>query len=165
VLANTSRRLQTRLSSLLELHRFDLIQVEELYVAANVRKILSRVPVVLDAHNSETLILERVHAAERNSLKRLFFAVQARQMACFENFIARSVSAVFAVSAEEQAHFSKLNPRVHLVPNGVEPGKLGSSRESRMVFLQARWSIRLMSRACAFSSSTFGRWCAAVMLS
>ncbi len=117
--SSTSKKLQKSLSEILSQERIDLIQIQELYVAANISGFENTIPIVLDAHNSESLILERLTKTSK-SLRESFYASQAIKMARFEENIVKNVDAVFCVSEKERVSFSAINRRSYLLPNGVE---------------------------------------------
>jgi glycosyltransferase involved in cell wall biosynthesis len=79
-------------------------------------------PTVLDLHNVYSLLLRR-EAAEPTRIwpARRYLAREAGLLERIEATAIRTVSEVFSVSAQEQAHFAAIRgARVHLVPNGVD---------------------------------------------
>ena len=158
VIANTNEKLKQLAEKTINTCGIDLIQVEELYLAANILQIPERCAFVLDAHNSEPLILERMAQIAVNPLKRFFYSRQKARMARFEEQAARKAALIFAVSAEEQAYFQRFNKRVFVVPNGIEEvarkaapaanrllftGLLSypPNRDSLLFFLQQIWPV------------------------
>ena len=119
VVANTDRALRVVLEDMVARHSIDLIQSEELYVAANI-PFHSSPPVILDAHNREPSILERMAAIEKNIVRKCFYRMQGQRMARFEAQMTQEVRGVFAVSKLEADYFRGLGVKTWLVPNGVE---------------------------------------------
>jgi polysaccharide biosynthesis protein PslH len=135
VLANTHRHIKALVSRMLSENAIDLVQIQELYLAANVRQESITIPVVLDAHNSEPLIFERMIAVEKNWIKRAFYLAQKKKMAWFERKVAQAVSGIFSVSAQEKAYFEQFNKHVFLVPNGIEQIKnVPPSTSNKLLF-------------------------------
>ncbi len=120
VLANSDDRVRVAIDQVIKDCQIDIIQLQELYVAANIDIAECEQPVVLDAFNRESAILRRMAAVSANPVKRLFYRIQMRKMDEFERKIVGRAMAVFAVSALEQRYFSCLNCRVFCVPNGVD---------------------------------------------
>ncbi len=120
VLANTNPKISKLAEEMIANYGIDLIQIEELYLGANIDVAERKLPLVLDAPNIEALILQRMAEIEKSFLKRLFFRLQARKMEGFERYAASSADAVFAVSASEVDYFSGLNAHSFFVPNGIE---------------------------------------------
>jgi glycosyltransferase involved in cell wall biosynthesis len=101
-------------------HAVDLWQVEfsgYLYTLQGVNA-----PVVLQAHNVETLIWQRFYEAERQPLKRWFIHRQWRKYERFERHAFASVTRVIAVSPEdaELAHSRFGVENIDVVDNGVD---------------------------------------------
>jgi glycosyltransferase involved in cell wall biosynthesis len=79
-------------------------------------------PIVLQAHNVETLVWQRFGEVERHPLKRWFIHQQRRKYERFERHAFASVSRVVTVSAEdaELAHERFGASNIDVVDNGVD---------------------------------------------
>jgi glycosyltransferase involved in cell wall biosynthesis len=119
VLACTSQALTATLPGLLAQWNIDWIAAQELYIADMLPFEQTAIPIWLDAHNCEALVLERTAATQQSRLVSLFTRRQQRKMLAFETMTASKVSGVFAVSETEQEFFSAINPNTHLLPNGI----------------------------------------------
>lgn len=120
VLAAGSPELSARFQELLRTGRFDLVQVHELYTAQSLFPLPTKLPVVLDAHNREGLLLDRAASHETNPVRRWFYHHQASKMEWFEQYVIDRVDGVTAVSEAEREYFTQFHERVISLPNGVE---------------------------------------------
>jgi polysaccharide biosynthesis protein PslH len=135
VLANTHSRIKASLSRMLTENAIDLVQIQELYLAANVSQASITLPVVLDAQNSEPLIFERMIAVEKNRIKKAYYFAQKKKMAWFERKVAACAAGIFSVSSQEKAYFEQFNKHVFLVPNGIEQTKnVPPSTSNKLLF-------------------------------
>lgn len=121
VLANTHGPLRDSIARVVANEKIDLVQVEELYTAENVINQKLTCPIILDAHNVEGLILERLSGFEKRLFPALFNKWQTRIMRRYERRVARRFDALFAVSETEQRYFIEHGITCHLVSNGVDP--------------------------------------------
>lgn len=118
VLANTSPRLRGAIGDIVKFEQIDVVQIEEHYMAENIG--LLPCPLVLDAHNIESLILERLATIAPNRVAQVYYRAQARKMREYEQRIAKRAAAVFAVSTVEAEYYSNFNKNCYTVPNGVD---------------------------------------------
>ena len=100
----------------------DLLQLQELYLTASLPTV--DIPVVLDAHNVEATILERLAAVEYRPIRKRVYHWQARAMDTYERAQVPSFAGVIALSRAELLRFESLHNRVTLSQNGVEPRAL-----------------------------------------
>lgn len=87
---------------------FDVVQLEGLYMAHYLPD-LKGLPVVLRAHNVEHRIWQQQSGEEKNPWKRWYLKMQWKRLARWEEQVARSVSGIAAISAEDEAWFKLLN--------------------------------------------------------
>lgn len=133
-----SETFRIELSRLLN-DRYDIVHCEHLHVAhyadsqKNCRK-------VLDAHNVEAEIIERMCAVETNALKRAFLAWHAAKVKRFEQSVVRYFDLVLAVSDRDRAALKKMSGRnnVSTVENGVDVDHFvsnGGPKNGSLVFV------------------------------
>ncbi len=111
----------SRLRELLALERFDLVHIEHLR-AIGLLPFFGDLPVVYDAVDCISLLLERTSAAGPNLRSRLIAAVEHRRTQAFERKACRAAGAITVTSPEDAAALHALAPRaaIHVVPNGVD---------------------------------------------
>lgn len=81
----------------------------------------ARAPIVLDAHNVETELLQTLAAGEPNRLRALRWRWEAKKTDRFERAMARAVAAVCTTSEADATTFERWGAReVVVVPNGVD---------------------------------------------
>lgn len=112
--------LRTRIADIIA--GFDLLHVDMLPLMTYADLAPSPLPVVLNAHNVERLLLERRVEIERNPLARAFLRTQLPRLGAFERAACRRVDAVLACSQADAEQLRALAPStpVHVVPNGVD---------------------------------------------
>lgn len=89
----------------------DVIQIDWIYMAeylGTLRKSFPDVPVVLRQHNAEYVIFRRLAEHEKNPLKRLFLAYQARKMKRYETQMMRKVDFYTTVTPTDEALFRQM---------------------------------------------------------
>jgi glycosyltransferase involved in cell wall biosynthesis len=106
----------------------DLWQVEwtgYLYTVAGLKA-----PVVLQAHNVDSLIWQRYHETEQSALKRWYVGAQWRKFERFEQAAFASVARVIAVSPEDAALAREKFgvERIDVVDNGVDVAHFAAVR-------------------------------------
>lgn len=123
-----STRMRDRIRQHLE-EPFDLILADSIYVLINIPQ--TKIPIALNCHNMEWLILERYANLERNPIKRWYASVEARRIRAFEQIAFKRSSVTMVCSDLERAALHRLDPNlpIVIVPNSVE-GDLYSSLES-----------------------------------
>lgn len=101
--------------------RLDLVHLEITTMGQPIPRSIDA-PMVLNAHNCETRIWERLASNESNPIKAAVFWSQARLMRRFERDMLRRCQHVCPVSAEDQRSLSEFSnrPRFTVVPNGVD---------------------------------------------
>lgn len=117
-----SKKMQKVLSLLHEYTPFDAVHIDHLHMA-HYRSCFSAMPVVLDEHNVEYRIVERLAGVEPSVVKRKVFSSQARKLKSFESEKVKEFSGCLAVSEDDKnmlADISQGKVPVHVIPNGVD---------------------------------------------
>jgi glycosyltransferase involved in cell wall biosynthesis len=113
-----------RVLKLLSTRQFDVIHFDHPHTALALpllRRLQPHAKFVLDAHNVEAEILERM-VPLKPLWKRPLFSFQARRIRALERSLAREVDLVLTCSDRDAAAFRALGAkRVRVVPNGVPP--------------------------------------------
>jgi glycosyltransferase involved in cell wall biosynthesis len=113
-----------KLQSVLQAGKYDIIQMESLYVAPYlplIRK-YSRAKVVLRAHNVEHGIWERLAAREKNPLRKKYLKLLADRLKAYEESKLNDFDAIAAITPGDAAFFRNcgcIRPVV-LIPFGIE---------------------------------------------
>lgn len=99
--------------------KYDAIYLDHLDPFA-FRDLFGTSKVIVDLHNVYSLLAARV-ADEHHGLRRWYLRREARLIAKMEQQVARTASALMAVSHDEQRDFAALgSSNVHMVANGVD---------------------------------------------
>jgi len=79
-------------------------------------------PIVLDEHNVESELLERMHQGERSFVRRAYYRLESDRYRVLEETAWASADAVAVTSQRESALVGKRSPQtlVRVVPNGVD---------------------------------------------
>lgn len=103
---------------------FDLIFSDNLYVTSNIPE--TSVPILLNCHNVEYLILQRYADMERNPLKRLYAMQESARLRAAEKQACERARAAIACSEIDLGILKTLCPslRVFVVPNVVDTDSL-----------------------------------------
>ena len=113
-----SRRMRARVAELLP--QCDLVHVDMLPLMSAVPT--CHVPLVLDTHNVEHLLLRERAARETDWARRIFLRSQVAKLRRFERDACRRANHVLACSPDDARELAALAPQtpVSLVPNGVD---------------------------------------------
>jgi glycosyltransferase involved in cell wall biosynthesis len=126
----------SRLQTLLESEQFDAIHFDHPHTALSwplIRKLQPNAKLVLDAHNVEAEIIERV-AEQSPRWQRGAMRWQASRIRALERELARQLDLVFACSARDAEAFEDMGARnVRVVPNSIPPIKPSAVAERRDV--------------------------------
>ncbi len=102
--------------------RYDVIHFDHPHTAmllSLVRKLQPEAKLVLDAHNVEARVIERL-ALTAPLAKRALLRMQARRVRKLETRVARKVDAVLTCSQVDSAEFSRMGARrVRVLPNSI----------------------------------------------
>ena len=115
----TSPGLRAALEAVLAAEAFDIVQIESAHLGDLTAPGL---PVVLDEHNIEHEILERVAAADHHPVRRAFHRWDGTRMRRFERHVWSRVDACALTSEREEALLRRVHPDAltAVVPNGVD---------------------------------------------
>ncbi len=116
----SSREMQHAIDRLLAGGRFDVVQVESVRMLG--MRFPRSTPLVLDEHNIEYELRQRMGQTERSAPRRLFSAVEYRKLRRVEQRWWRTVQACVVTSEREQHIVEAVAPATPCitVPNGVD---------------------------------------------
>jgi glycosyltransferase involved in cell wall biosynthesis len=116
-----------RLIRLLSEERFDIIQLESLFMTPYIPTLrrYTKSPIVLRSHNLEHVIQDRIATGERNIFKRPYRRYLARQLQQYEMSVLDRLDGVVAISPSDAEHFAAHGTRTPIVtvPFGVDPAE------------------------------------------
>jgi glycosyltransferase involved in cell wall biosynthesis len=117
-----SGRMEEALRVLTSRHRFDLIQIESSQMGFLLPIGAQGVPVVLDEHNVEFMLLRRLTGVESSIPRRLFAQIEAAKARREEATAWSGADGVVFTSDADRAVMSALQPEklARVVPNGVD---------------------------------------------
>lgn len=125
-----SADMQARIRDWLDGAQGDAVIADGVFCLVNVPA--TRVPVLLNAHNVEHVILERYARHEGSPLKSLYARLEARKLRAFERAACGRSAVVMPCSEVDRGHLGRLRPGRPLVvvPNvvdvdGYDPGAAG----------------------------------------
>ncbi len=104
------------------LGQVDLVHLDILAVAGLIAQVPAHIPVVLNEHNVEHLLLTAHAQIETRAWKRALLRLQARELAGFEAAACARAAAVLACSQADAERLAAMAPRtpVTVIPNGVD---------------------------------------------
>ncbi len=116
-----------RLIRLLSDEKFDVVQLESLFMTPYIQTIrrYTKARIILRSHNLEHVIQERIAIGERNFLKRPYRKFLAKQLHDYEMSVLDRVDGVAAISPTDAQHFAEhgSNTPIATIPFGVEPSE------------------------------------------
>jgi len=119
--------MDVRLIRLLSEERFDIIQLESLFMTPYIPTLrrYSKARIVLRSHNLEHVVQERIARGERNLIKRPYRRFLAKQLHQYEMAVLDRLDGVAAISPIDAEHFAAHGTRtpIAVVPFGVDPGE------------------------------------------
>jgi len=100
-------RYSLKLAEIIKSNRFDIIQVEGLYLAPYITiiKELSNIPIVYRSHNIEHEIWSRISVNEKNWIKAKYFSLLSRRIRRMEVEISALVDSLVAISKRDENWF------------------------------------------------------------
>jgi glycosyltransferase involved in cell wall biosynthesis len=121
VVAARSSEMASEIVALLNKKAVDVILCEQTDLLINLPARLP-VPLVVDFHNVDYLILKRYLRFERNLLKRLYAWLESRKLRAWERRACRLASTAFACSEHDRALLQVFRPNLPMfvVPNVVD---------------------------------------------
>ena len=104
------RNFKDKLIEVLETNKFDIIQLEGLFMGVYIDTIkkYSRAKIVLRAHNIEHFIWRRHIAHEKISVKKLYLTLQNKRLKKFELEVISKVDAIVPITKTDEDEFKKL---------------------------------------------------------
>jgi glycosyltransferase involved in cell wall biosynthesis len=110
-----------RIAQLLRENAFDIVMCESLYLFDNLPLYLP-VPVILDCHNVESLLLRRFLGSEPNPAKRAYVRLEWAKLHRWERGVVLRASLVMVCSEHDRAVMTAMCPgaRLTVVPNIID---------------------------------------------
>jgi glycosyltransferase involved in cell wall biosynthesis len=107
-----------RLIAYLKTHKFDLIQIESLFMVPYLKTIRahSTARVVLRAHNVEASIWKGITGNATNIFKKTYLAILTRQLASYENKIFKEFDAIVPISSADSEFIATKLGASHTIP-------------------------------------------------
>jgi glycosyltransferase involved in cell wall biosynthesis len=99
----------------------DFVFCGETYVLANLPANLA-VPLIVDHHNAEHILLSRYISYERNPAKRAYAALEAANLRRWEQYATQRSNLALVCSEQDRRIYTDLNPAVPIavVPNAID---------------------------------------------
>jgi polysaccharide biosynthesis protein PslH len=115
-----STAMQARIQKKLNEEKFDLILSDGLYALSNIP--VSSVPIILNCHNVEHIIMKRYAKLERNPLKKYYATIESYLMRKAERDGCQRVTRAMVCSQIDFEILQRLRPDLptHVVPNVVD---------------------------------------------
>lgn len=115
------KAMRCRIETLIARDSFDLIHCDQIHMAQYLIG-RTRLPIVLNEHNIESSLLQRVAKGQRNPLLRRFYQCQQRKMETYERTACAASARVLTVSDMDRARLARLAPDAvsSVVINGVD---------------------------------------------
>ena len=106
-----------KLTSLLQREKFDVVQLESLFMTPYIGTIrrLSKSKIILRSHNLEYIIWERMAQFSKNKAKRTYLKLLAKQLKKYEMSVINEVDGIAAISIEDEKKYQKLGCRSSIV--------------------------------------------------
>ncbi len=119
-----SQAFEAKLIDLLQIHNFDIVQTEGIYMGIyldDIRK-HSKAKVVLRAHNLEHQIWRRLADNNTNPLKKIYLGHLAKGIEKFEQEYAQQYDGIVAITEVDSAYFTKVAPNTPTIsiPAGID---------------------------------------------
>jgi glycosyltransferase involved in cell wall biosynthesis len=120
-----SEEMRTKIEVLLREKCFDLIVCDGLYSLVNVPR--TEVPIALNCHNVEHMILKRYSLVEKNYLKKCYAVLEAQLLRRAERRSCRRATIAMACSDADRTTLLQLQPNLSIVvvPNAVDLDSYG----------------------------------------
>ncbi len=137
--AARSAEMENEIRALLDKGAVDVVLCEQTDLLVNLPAQLP-VPVLVDFHNVDYLILQRYLRFERNPLKQIYAWLESRKLREWERKACRTASAALACSPHDSALLQALRPKLPMfvVPNVVDVGEYSPDgvEDSRKILFQ-----------------------------
>ncbi len=118
-----SRKFEKVLQRLVDSKKFDIVQIGFLHMAQYIKSIPGEIPVLLDTHNAEHLIMHRYFEAEKNLLKKFYLLYQREKLKRYEKKMCRRFDRCLTVSEKDKAELMYVcdeKASFSVIPNGVD---------------------------------------------
>jgi glycosyltransferase involved in cell wall biosynthesis len=113
-----------KLIQILKENRFDIVQLEMLYMAPYLETIRrhSDAKIILRAHNIEYLIWERITSVTKNPLKKQYLGTLTRKLRNYELSVMDKFDGIATITAKDAEFFRKAGCRIPLtdIPFGID---------------------------------------------
>ncbi len=129
-----SNDFEQKLTAILKNEKFDIVQVEMLYMLPYLKTIrnFSTAKVVLRAHNIEHLIWKRVAIEEKNYIKKLYLSHLATTLENYEKTIINQVDGIVPITKKDALFFSgETNVPVEAVSFGIDFNKIPYKKQAK----------------------------------
>ena len=131
-----SHKYEDQLIKLINEHKYDIIQLEGLYLAQYLEAIRSHsdTPVVMRAHNIEFEIWERIARNEKNPLKKGYLQLLAKRMKKFELSHLNDYDAMVPISQKDADQFTALGCKLpmHVSTAGADLTRLKPDKNKEL---------------------------------
>ncbi len=129
-----SKDFDRKLTTILKNEKFDIVQVEMLYMLPYLKTIrkFSQAKVVLRAHNIEHLIWKRVAIEEKNYIKKLYLRHLATTLENYEKTIINHVDGIVPITKKDALFFSgETGVPVEAVSFGIDFNKIPYKKQTK----------------------------------
>jgi glycosyltransferase involved in cell wall biosynthesis len=120
-----TKEFETALRTLLRKNNFDIMHVDHLHMAyyGVLSRLINGFPVVLRAHNVETVIVERYAQTTKNPIFKKYLHAQLQRLRQYEAKYSAQVDLCCMITEEDRKRMLALNPKAHtcVIPGGVDP--------------------------------------------
>jgi polysaccharide biosynthesis protein PslH len=115
-----SASMRDRIQALLPSMKYDLIVCDAVYALINIPD--TAVPIILNTHNVEYMILRRYAEMEKNPIKKFYAMTESTMMRRAERKASRKIAAAMVCSKPDRDTFQLLRPDlfVSVIPNVVD---------------------------------------------
>lgn len=119
-----SRQMAWQIDNLLNEGAVDVVLSEQTDLLVNVPRSMS-VPLIVDFHNTEYVILDRYIRCERNPIKRLYARNESRKLKMWETDSCRRAAVAIACSEHDRELLQAMgrDTPVFVVPNVIDPSE------------------------------------------
>lgn len=118
-----SIKFKNRLIKVLQDQTFDLVQIGFLHMAQYIKVVPREIPVLLDTHNADHLIMHRYFEAEQNLLKKCYLRYQREKLKRYEKKMCKKFERCLTVSEKDKSELMSVcskNASFSPIPNGVD---------------------------------------------
>lgn len=115
------KNMRLSITKTIERYNIDVVHIDILPMGIYLSSFCN-LPTLLNAHNAESLLLNRQVINEKNWLKRLYLSSQQKKLRFFELDLANKVDYIITCSIDDKNFFEASAPKtpVAVIPNGVD---------------------------------------------